>query len=133
MCALQDKEERRALGLVLLRGECVISIAVESPPPPKDRKRPVSALGAVQTGRTAPLGRGANLSAPAPGLAGPIAAMQPQMSANPQMYQQAPPYGRGGPVPMAPYGRGMAPPPAYGVGPPGRMGPPSGYGRGMVR
>ena len=139
----QETEERRALGLVLLRGESVVSIAVESPPAPKKGKRSATAAGlAAQPDRLAPTGRGMaapGLAGPAPGLGGAsLAAMQPQLSSNPQLYQP-PPYGRGGP-PMPAYGRGMAPPmgipapQAYGNGvrPGMPMPPPPGYGRGMV-
>lgn len=137
-----DKQERRALGLLLLRGECVVSIAVETPPPPKKNKRTASMAGlAAPPDRPAPMGRGMpapGLAGPAPGLGGPsLAAMQPQLSSTPQMYQQ-PPYGRGAPPAAAGYGRGAPP---IGMPPPAaafansRGGPPmgGGYGRGMVR
>lgn len=116
---------------------------MESPPAPKKGKRSAAAAGlAAAPERMAPMGRGMpapGLAGPAPGLGGPsIAAMQPQLSSNPQLYQ-APAYGRGGP-PMPAYGRGMAPPmgipPAQGYGNGARPGmpmPPPGYGRGMVR
>lgn len=132
----QENEERRALGLVLLRGECVVSIAVESAPAPKKGKRTASQAGlAAPPERLAPgAGRGMaapGLAGPAPGLGGPsIAAMQPQLSSNPQLYKTAS-YGQA--PPPAPYGRGMPPGPAYpnpGAAPVGM--PPPGYGRGAV-
>lgn len=131
----KDVSEKRALGLVLLRGECVVLMSVESPPPPPPKKRPARpAVGRgtplPASGRGAPLGRGA----PAPGLAGPVpgigipaAAMQPHIAAQPHVYQPAPSYGRGGPVaPPSWMGRGAGGPPMH--LPP--MQPPPGYGRG---
>ncbi len=58
--ASEEKEEKRMLGLVLLRGENVISLQADSPPPPKPR--------AAQAGRGGPgLGRAAGRGlSPAP-------------------------------------------------------------------
>jgi hypothetical protein len=56
----EEKEEKRALGLVLLRGENIVSLSVDGPPPLSDRntfRKPpqgVGALGAVGV----PAGRG---------------------------------------------------------------------------
>jgi small nuclear ribonucleoprotein B and B' len=111
----RDVSEKRALGLVLLRGECVVSLSVESPPPPAQKTkapRPAGRGVVLPAGRGAPLGRDSGIAGPAPGLAGPVpgvgmapGSMQPQFAAAPQMYQQAPPpgYGRG----MPPMGGGM--------------------------
>jgi len=125
----EEREEKRPLGLVLIRGECVISLSVEGPPPAEDTrlKDATSQAGqgrAVATGRgiavpptsmggiNAPQGLGGavrGVGGPSPGI------MQPQ--------------GRGLPPPMgSPFGRGMPP-----QGMPGMPGmPPMGMpGRGM--
>lgn len=114
----EEKEEKRALGLVLLRGENVISLQVEAPPQ-------VKAKAAITpgTGRGVPAGRGMGVAAP--GLAGPVrglggpapGSMQPAAQAQPQSF------GRGMPPP------GMQPPGMPGgLPPPGMMprGPPPG-------
>lgn len=143
-----EREMKRTLGFVLLRGECVVSLAIEGPPPQADRtlrgvKR--GPPGAPGTGVGRAVGRGVAagapvMNAPAAALAGPArglgmpnpAAMLPtggempplppgmqQMFAN--MAGMVPPGGRGFP-PMPP---GMpAVPPGMPAMPPGFTLPP---------
>mmetsp|Transcript_16326 Transcript_16326/g.23932 ORF Transcript_16326/g.23932 Transcript_16326/m.23932 type:complete len:169 (-) Transcript_16326:98-604(-) len=108
---VEERQEKRSLGLIILRGENVVSIAVEGPPPPEKRGKITPggpgmsrgagrgmvtnhAGGAGATG--APMGLG---GAPVHGLGGP----------GPQVMQ--PGMGRG--MPNAGMGRGMPPPPRY--------------------
>lgn len=92
-----DKFEKRSLGLVLLRGEQVISLTVEGPPPSTGNRARVAG-GGPGIGRVAGRGMVPGLGAPR-GLAGPI-------------------QGLGGPSGnmMMPMGRGAPPPGAYGRG-----------------
>lgn len=66
---LTEREERRALGLIILRGDAVVSLSIEGPPPPDpgDKQAPGGPGVARAVGRGMPV-------APAPqaGLAGPI-------------------------------------------------------------
>ena len=111
----EDRETRRALDLVLIRGENVVSLSVEGPPPADDTriKLPAAAGG---LGRGAPAGRGVSAALPGaksapPGLSGtafgaggpPPGMMMPPgaaVSGAPMAFA-----GRG-----APMGRGMMPP-----------------------
>lgn len=113
---VEELEQKRTLGLVLLRGENVVSIQVESPPAHSDKPEMPSGPGTA-----AAAGRGM----PIPGMmgfggamGGPGGNMAPTgLSSQPVAYA-----GRG--AGMMPPGMGGAPPP-MGM-PPGFM-PPPGY------
>ncbi|KAJ6819509.1 small nuclear ribonucleoprotein-associated protein B [Iris pallida] len=75
--AVEEHEDRRTLGLVLLRGEEVVSMTVEGPLPPEDSRshgaHPGSAASDPGIGRAT--GRGiptAPLVQAQPGLSGPV-------------------------------------------------------------
>ncbi|GJV55839.1 small nuclear ribonucleoprotein-associated protein B'-like protein [Tanacetum coccineum] len=104
----EEREDRRTLGLVLLRGEEVISMTVEGPPPDENQAKAAGAGGPLSgpgLGRAA--GRGI-LSAPLvaqaqPGLSGPVRevdgpapGMMPQISR--PLVMGAPPMGYAPPV-----------------------------------
>ncbi|KAF9094027.1 hypothetical protein BGX29_009704 [Mortierella sp. GBA35] len=110
--AAQEREQKRTLGLVILRGEIIVCMSVDAPPPPSidGQKTRLSQLSAG-TGVAEPAGRGMPVAPGAPvGLTGPVR-------------------GVGGPTPRMMLPRGpaaAAPPMAYGRGmPPGGM-PPGG-------
>ncbi|KAG9230438.1 small nuclear ribonucleoprotein [Amylocarpus encephaloides] len=119
---LVESEEKRTLGLTIIRGAHIISLSVESPPPAD----PTARLGATAPGGAASaLSAGAGIARPAGrgaavGLAGPVAGV----GAPPAFggFPGAPPFGRGGP-PGFPPGPGGFPPPGFPVG----QGPPPGF------
>jgi len=107
--ASEEKEEKRMLGLVLLRGENVISLQADAPPPPKPRAEQAG-RGGPGAGRaagrgllTAPLTAPQGLTGPVKGLGGPGQSLMQPMA----------PVGRGAVVSSQPvaYGRGMPPSP----------------------
>jgi len=100
---LEERTERRSLGLVLIRGENVVSLAVEGPPPPSGK----SAGGIAVASR----GRGSSMSGMPSG--------PPPPGSVPMGLGAAPMHGVGAP--------GMMPPP-----PPGGMSQ-MGMGRGRGR
>ncbi|VDD83140.1 unnamed protein product, partial [Mesocestoides corti] len=132
--AKQARQEKRSLGLVLLRGEHIVSMNVDGPPPPEDSARvPLPGAGMGMMGIPPPgvgraIGRGMPLAtpgaaipppAPPSGLAGPAwgvgvpapGLMQPRGAPPPPPSHG---FGRGGPTP------GITPPPP----PPGSRPPP---------
>mgnify|MGYP006114395949 FL=1 len=106
------REERRTLGLVLLRGETIVSLAVESPPVPSKRanlQRQANQPGMVQS-----MSRGLpppQQQMPPPGLAG-MQGMPPRGMPPPMMQMNNfPPPGMPGMPPPNMMMMGGAPPP----------------------
>mmetsp|Transcript_7866 Transcript_7866/g.22366 ORF Transcript_7866/g.22366 Transcript_7866/m.22366 type:complete len:206 (-) Transcript_7866:320-937(-) len=130
----EEREEKRTLGLVLLRGEMVVSLSVEGPPPPDNagKEMPTGPGIGKAAGRglpAAPLGMApVGLAGPVRGVGGPAASLMAPPPGS--IAAQANPMGRGMPPPRGPPGMGMPPPPGMmgrgmpGMPPPGMPPPP---------
>jgi small nuclear ribonucleoprotein B and B' len=140
----EEREEKRALGLIILRGDSVVSLTIEGPPPPDTDEKilgggpGVAKLGAARGLPIAPMAP-VGLAGPIRGIGGPgMNIMQPPMQIAAQMGAMPrpgmpgiPPPGMGLPpgMPRPPMMPGMIPP-----GMPGRPGmpPPPGMMPGMM-
>ncbi|RKO96644.1 Sm-like ribonucleo protein [Caulochytrium protostelioides] len=118
------RQEKRTLGLVILRGETIVSMSIESPPPLTEAQKAKmmasiekSAGGGPGTKR--PIGRGMPLAPPAgTGLAPPgMGAFPPPMPPPGMAGLPNPLFGHG--APRGPPGAGLPMPPP----------PPPGFGR----
>ncbi|KAL0849384.1 hypothetical protein ABMA28_013686 [Loxostege sticticalis] len=124
-----DREEKRTLGFVLLRGENIVSLTIEGPPPPEEGLPRVplpGAMGGPGGGRAA--GRGAGPGGAPPGLQGPARGVggpsHQHMAPGSRGQLSAPPQMRGGPMMGGPPPGMMGAPPGMGRGGPGGRGPP---------
>lgn len=122
--AAEERQEKRFLGLTLLRGENVVSIQIQAPPPSEGKTKAQAAAG-PGVARSAGRGLGAprGLSGPVSGVGGPSSnAMQPTgiASSAPQQPSGMPPGGAppGMPPGMPPRPPGMPPQPGLGYGGP---------------
>lgn len=109
-----ETEERRAIGLTIIRGANVVSVSVDGPPPADPAARMGSAPGGTTT---------AAALASGPGIARPAGRGMP-------VGLTGPPTGVGAPGPG--FGGAFPPPGGFG-GPPPFAGPPGGFGRGGPR
>merc|ERR1719160_667157 len=123
-----EKEVKRTLGFVVLRGETIVSLMAEAPPPSGPKKAEIT----PGPGRGQVAGRGmpaAPLSSAPAGLAGPVRGV-----GGPAAIQMQPKAGAaltGGAPPGLPPGFPMRPPGMPPMMPPGMPGMP-GMGRGMM-
>ncbi|KAL5492383.1 SMB1 [Sanghuangporus weigelae] len=117
-----EQEIKRTLGLVILRGESVVSLSVEGPPPVVDEDKKMAGI-LPGPGRGMPAGRGMGMMPP---MGAPPFARPPAAFGGPPGMPGAPPPGFR--PPGFPPGMPFPPPPGFGgpgAPPPGFQPPPS--------
>jgi len=121
--AMVESEEKRTLGLTILRGTHIVSCSVEGPPPAD----PAARLGTSAPGVPATMQAGSGISRPAGrglpvGLSGPVAGVGVPSGFGAFPPANPPPgFGRGGPP-------GFGPPvPGFGAAPGPPFQPPPGF------
>lgn len=92
----EERQTRRVLGFLLVRGEEVVSLTVEGPPPQEEKRgQAQTAPAGPGSGKAAGRGMPGQAGVPPPGLAGPVhgvgGPMAAQMQPRPQF--SAPPQG----------------------------------------
>lgn len=120
-----EREEKRVLGFVLLRGENVVNINVEGPPPNEDIMPKIPLPGNVLPGMGMGRAMGRGMPAVPPVMSAPPGLQGPMAGVGAPSAQQMTPGAHGGMM-MPPGMRlppGMMPP---GMAPPGGMLPPPG-------
>lgn len=129
--AMVESEEKRTLGLTIIRGTNIVSCSVESPPPAD----PATRLGTTAAGVPATLQAGTGISRPAGrglpiGLGGPVAGIGSAPTGFGGFPAGPPGFGRGGPPVPPAFGQGVPPfqPPQNFQGPPPGFQPPPGFG-----
>ena len=84
----EERQEKRTLGLIILRGDTVVSMTIEGPPPPENEEKLTPGgpgiAKAAGRGLPAPMaGPQMGLAGPVRGLGGPVSSiMQPPMQGN---------------------------------------------------
>ena len=122
---VEERVEKRTLGLIILRGENVVSVAVEGPPPPNMKSSAANKTSGGGSGENVPgVARGAGRGGMPPqqppsfgvGVGAPMGLGAAPVHGVGMMGGMSMPPPPGPPPPMMMMGRGMPPGPPPGMG-----------------